>query len=564
MNAVICALNAKYIHSSPAPWCLLAGIRAFGENGVTAHVVEGTINEKIEDVAERICARKPQAVGFCCYIWNITATLRLVRSVKERLPQIAVILGGPEVGFRAGQILRENPEVLAVISGEGESPFAQLLNAVYYGSPVQGIPGVTCRNGEKIVSAPPVLRTDDPPRPYTADYLRALHGRIAYLESSRGCPFSCAFCLSGRSGGLRFFDLEQTKRELLLLANSGTKTVKFVDRTFNANRGRALELFTFILRHYGKDIPHGVCFHFEIAGDLLDDETIGLLSTAPAGAVQLEIGLQSFHTRTLEAVNRKTDLEKLKCNIRRLIAPGNIHIHIDLIAGLPYEGWDSFADSFNTAYFLHPHMLQLGFLKLLYGAAMREHPGQFPCRYSPQPPYEIEETPWLSPEELNRLHHTEDALERLYNSGRFRRTLCYLLERMKCGPFPLLTRFGDFCAAQNVRGISLDDYSALVFRFFSVQEKIDPAALCDRMVCDRIATNPSGKLPPVLCVRDSRLKTFIRTWERQHPPRKGVKRRYALLSSEKCVVYADYRNRNPVTGDYLLVKVPLNMLKIES
>lgn len=559
LTAVLCVLNSQYIHSSLAPWCLLAGTEAYCSREISACVVEGTVNEPVEQAAQRIIDQKPQVIGLSCYIWNIMQNRKLIRLIKDKLPDAVIVLGGPEVSYHAEEVLRQEPLVQYVISGEGEKPFALLLNAIQAGEEPKNIPGLCYRqNGEVVVSAP-YTPQEEPPSPYTEQYFKALNGRIAYFESSRGCPYSCAFCLSGRCGGARFFELERTKKELLLLANSGTQTVKFVDRTFNANRKRAVDLIRFILQNYGTAIPKGVCFHFEVAGDLLDEETLELLKEAPVGSIQLEIGLQSFNERTLNAIHRKTDVERLKRNILRLTENANMHIHIDLIAGLPYEGWESFAESFNTAYGLHPNMLQLGFLKLLYGAAMREQPEEFPCSYAQQPPYEVLETPYLSRDELLRLHHTEDALERLYNSGRFRRTMDYLLQQVDFTPFELFTQFGDFTAQRGTAGISLDDYNALVFEYFTSLNSVDPVVLRDRMVCDRIATNSSGKLPPVLRVKDNTLKTAILKLEQEerNRPQKGMRRGYALLRSEHCLIYADYCNRNPITGEYPLHRYAL-------
>ncbi len=556
LTAVICVLNSQYVHSSLAPWCLSAGVDSYCDNGITAQVIEGTINERIENIAQRILAQNPQVIGFCSYIWNISATKKLVHLVKKELPNSTIILGGPEVSYNAEEILREEPLVDYVISGEGEKPFALLLNAICHNKEVQNIPGVSCRKGDQISVAEPNTPEEDPPSPYTKKYFDALCGRIAYLETSRGCPYSCAFCLSGRCGSARFFDLERSKKELLLLANSGTQTVKLVDRTFNANRQRAIELYRFIIQNYGSAIPKSVCFHFEIAGDILNEETISLLATAPVGSMQLEIGLQSFNVKTLSAINRKTNVDRLKTNIKRVVANANMHIHIDLIAGLPYEDLNSFAKSFNTAFELKPNMLQLGFLKLLYGASMREAPEKFPCRYAQLPPYEVIETPWLSAEELLRLHHIEDALNRLYNSGRFRHTLEYLFKQNGYSPFELFSQFGEFAAGKGTKKIALDDYTALIFEYFGEQSGIDQTVLRDVMVCDRLATNSSGKLPPVFRMKDISLKGAIIELERKQTtrPQKGIKRAYALLYSEQCVVYVDYKNWNPITGEYPLLK----------
>lgn len=557
LHSVICVLNSKYIHSSLAPWCLLAGVKAYCCDGITAEVAEGTVNENIEEIARRIAEKNPQVIGFSCYIWNIDATRRLLRIVKSALPDAVIVLGGPEAAYCPETLLQEEPGVNFVITGEGERPFALLLDALAQGSGEKGIPGVSYRLRGQVIVNPPGVPDADPPDPYVGKYFDTLGGRIAYLETSRGCPYSCAFCLSGRCGGARFFDLDRAKQNLLRLANSGAKTVKLVDRTFNANRKRAAELFRFILEHYGREIPQGVCFHFEIAGDLLEEETLGLLSAAPAGSIQLEIGLQSFNEKTLAAVGRKTDTGRLRRNIQRLVDMVNLHIHIDLIAGLPYEDLNSFAESFTIAYRLHPHMLQLGFLKLLHGAPMRENPGQFPCEYAKSPPYEVTATPWLAADELLLLHHMEDAVDRLYNSGRFRRTLQYLLEQSRDTPFALFRRFGEYAAGRIRPGISLDEYTAGLFEYWSGQPGIDQAVLRDLLVCDRISTNSSGRLPPVLYRRDPALRSAVKALEQNAPSPKGVKRGYALLYSEPSLIYAEYRDRNPVTGEYPLVKAPL-------
>lgn len=557
LRVAICMLNSKYIHSSLAPWYLQAGVETYCNSGIIAEVIEGTINEDLEELARRIIANRPQVIGFSCYIWNIEVTKQLVRVVKDRLPETVIILGGPEVSYNAADILQEEPLVQYVVSGEGEEPLAMLLNCLYHGAAARHIPGVSGWIGNELVSsASPYVTTNDPPSPYTKKYFNALKGRIAYLETSRGCPYSCAFCLSG-FGRVRYFNLDRAKKELLMLANSGTQTVKLVDRTFNANHARAVELIIFILEHYGNGIPEGVRFHFEIAGDILDEAILRLLAAAPAGLFQVEIGMQSFNTKTLTAIHRKTNVERLKNNIRRIVANGNIHVHLDLIAGLPYEDLSSFATSFNTAYDLRPNMLQLGFLKLLYGSQMRGEPENYPCRFNERAPYEVTETPWLSPEELRYLKRTEDALERLYNSGRFHRTLVYLLEQLNIKPFELFAQFGEYLAAKGADRISLNDFIALVLAYFSTQPGIDKTTLRDNLVCDYLATNSSGRLPKVLQIKDPALKAAKKQLARadaafpQQQSRLGV----ALLYAEPSVVYAYYQDPNPVTGEYPLKKI---------
>lgn len=548
MRAVICGINSQYIHSSLAPWCLLAGVRAYAPS-VSAEVVEGTVNESLDAVFARIMEKAPQVVSFSCYIWNIETVLRLTERLKRAVPELRVVLGGPEVSYRAGSLLNEQPSVDYVLSGEGERPFAMLLTALDGTTSFADVPGLCYRDGDVIVEGEPYVTNELPPSPYCAEYMETLGGRIAYLETSRGCPFSCAFCLSGRCGGVRHYPLERAQREILLLANSGAKTVKFVDRTFNADRKRALAILRFIREHYDVDIPRGVCFHFEIAGDLLDEDTLTVLSEAPAGLFQMEIGIQSFHAATLTAISRKTDMERLECNIRRLLACQTVHVHIDLIAGLPKEDLSIFAESFNTAFALSPHMLQLGFLKLLHGAPMREQREIYPCEFCAQPPYEVSRTPWMSGEELQLLHRIEGVLDRLYNSGRFRRTLRYLLDATGYTPFDLLNTLSDHLPQERV---SLDAYTERVFVAGCALDGVDAEALRGCMVCDRIATNPSGILP--LCLRADeterkRLKRLADTDERFRRP-ESVKRGTAYVDGR--LVYADYTAPHPVNGEYPL------------
>ena len=486
MKAVLFALNAKYIHSSLAPWCLLAGVEAAGPAGVCAEVREGTVNEPERDVLARILDGEPDAVLFSCYLWNIRETLRLAAAVKAARPGAYVVLGGPEVSYNAGEVLAENPQVDYILSGEGERSVPMLLASLAAGrKPEEAAPPIPGLCARGFLSAP-CVEEGTPPSPYAPAYLENLRGRIAYLETSRGCPYACAFCLSGRCGKPRWFPLEQAKRNILTLARSGAHTVKFIDRTFNANPAHANAILAFILKHYGRDIPAGVCFHFELAGDILREETFALLEQAPPGAFQLEIGMQSFCEKTLAAVRRKTDTGVLKQNIRRLAAMGNMHVHIDLIAGLPHEDLRTFGESFNTGYALGAQMLQLGFLKLLHGAAMREEPEEFPCVFSEDPPYEVQKTPWLLPEELDVLRAAEDALERCYNSGRFLETAAYAMAAAGLSPFVFYCRLGAAGARHGTANIPLDDYTAFLYNWCAALPGIDKACLRDAIYNGRI------------------------------------------------------------------------------
>ncbi|WMJ83334.1 DUF4080 domain-containing protein [Oscillospiraceae bacterium LTW-04] len=571
-TVVFSVLNAKYVHASPAPWCLAAGVKAFAPHLYSrVHIVEATINQPPEDVLQRIVSLAPSIVGFSCYLWNVNTTLALCTALKQALPDVVIVLGGPEVSYRAENVLQNHTQVDYILAGEGEENMPAFLAAVFaQGEPVilsesaqQMIAGLCGRRADgTIYENEPCVLHGAVPSPLTAGYAEAVQGRIAYFETSRGCPYTCAFCLSGRCGVPRFFELEAVFGDLLRLANSGTQTIKFVDRTFNANAGHANKILQFILAHYGKEIPQGICFHFEIAGDILREETFSLLGQMPAGAVQLEIGMQSFCERTLEAVNRKTNTAILQANIRRLVAMGNMHIHIDLIAGLPFENLVVFAESFNTGYALGAQMLQLGFLKLLYGSPMRSLPQDYPCEFDQNAPYEVRTTPWLSAEDFALLHRTEDAVERVYNSGRFRQTADYVLKASGLTPFEFYTGLGVASQKAGVGWrIALDDYTAVLKDYCASLNHVDGEVLRDMMVRDRLSTNATGRLPACLYRRDEELSRAIKRLG-AHPetaPKKGVRRGIALLYAANALCWADYipEEKNLVTGRWALHEMPL-------
>ncbi len=539
-----------------APWCLAAGIREFCKEEHEYKVVEGTINEPLDKIAERIVSENPDIIGLSCYIWNINSVAKLGEMLKTALPNCIIILGGPEVSYNTCEALELYSFCDYIIAGEGEFAFAKLCDELSENRNFGSVPGLCYRKNGEIIANAFAIGEGEPPSPYCDEYFEMLKGRICYLETSRGCPYSCAFCLSSRCA-LRFFDIERAKKEMLLLAKSGTQTVKLVDRTFNANKKRAKELWQFIIDNYGKEIPKGICFHFEIAGDILDEESIEILNSAPKGSMQLEIGLQSFNEKTLAYINRKTDTSKLKANIAKLLIPGNMHIHIDLIAGLPFEDLESFRDSFNIAFELHPNMLQLGFLKLLHGAAMREDKEKYPCNFHKNPPYEVISTPWTNENDLELLHKLEDALERLYNSGRFIDTVEYALSVTGETPFDFFKSFGIYAAEHSQNFISLDDYTEIAFNYLSSLSGVNKSVLKDKMICDRLCSNSSGKLPIVLKVKNPDIKKIRNIIESEEGNRRlpGVKRGFSLLESENAAVFADYIDKDPVTEKYILKKV---------
>lgn len=548
MKSLICALNTKYVHSSLAPWCLKAGVRYYAPSA-ECEILEVTINESEQSILDKIFEKEFELIGFCTYIWNVRLVLSLCEKIKRKR-NVKTVLGGPEVSYNAKNILLENPFVDYVISGEGEKPFGELCGD----KTIENIDGLCYRNNGEIVIKEPHVSCVDPPSPYTEEYFSRLEGRIAYLETSRGCPYRCAFCLSGRCGGVRFFDINEAKKNIVALANSGAKTIKLVDRTFNADKKRARELLAFIIDNYGEKISKGVCFHFEIEGDILDCETIEILSKAEAGTIQMEIGLQSFNEKTLEAINRKSNTTRLCENIKRLINLQNIHIHIDLIAGLPYEDYKSFEEGFNKALALKPHMLQFGFLKMLHGSDLRENDESW-CEYQSAPPYEIRSTLWLSNKELELMHITEDFFDRFYNSGRFSRTAEYIYQTFE-NPFKIYTELGVF-VKNNEKIRTLDSFAELVYNYLSALKDVDKNKLRDLMALDRLASNRMGNLPEFLKIHSPKLKELLNMLEENPKTRRksGVKRAITLMKTKPSAYYVDYDAKNPITGEYKLIEI---------
>ena len=512
MKVIISCLNSKYVHSSLAPWCLFSGVKNNANTKHDVKVMECTINSNIIDFAESILGESPEVLSFSCYIWNIEKTLEACKYIKNK-SNITIILGGPEVSYRAKNVLENYNFIDFVLSGEGEEAYPLLLDVLSKKGDLYSVSGLSFRKQGEIVSIPEKEYSGTPVSPYTDEYFNNLNDKITYIETSRGCPYRCAFCLSGNTSPLRFFDLEKVKEDIIKVANSGTQTVKFIDRTFNANAKRANEIIEFILENRGTKIPENVCFHFEIAGDILKEETFKILEKAPKGLFQLEIGMQSFNEDTLKAINRKTDTKKLVENIKRLISFNNMHIHIDLIAGLTGEDLKSFERSFDIGYSLGANMLQMGFLKLLYGADMRENPEKYPCKYLRNPPYEVTETPWLSSEEIKKLKKCEDALERLYNSGRFLFTLDYLISNKIFTPFQLFYQFGNEIDGTKM---NLSDYAVHIYYFF--KEFADEEMLRETILCDLLSCSSALQIPEIFKVND--------------PLYKKVKKHFANIKGE--------------------------------
>lgn len=562
VKVMLASINSQYVHSSLAPWCLKAGLVAYALAEFDATVVEGTVNEPPAAMLARIVQARPDVLGISCAIWNITYVAELLPLIRDALPGCVIVLGGPEVGYRAADALASYPQADYLIAGEGELPFAWLLDALCGLRSFDDVPGLCSRSAQGPVIREPHVHETMQPSPFSPDYFLALGRRIAYLETSRGCPYNCAFCLSGREERLRSVPLERAYEEILLLANAGTKTVKLVDRTFNADRARAREILRFISDHAGVDIPEGITFHFEIAGDLLDDTTLSLIESAPAGLFQFEIGLQSMDEVTLHKVRRRTDMTYLTRQVSRLIACGRAHVHLDLIAGLPGEGLAEFTRGFNEAYLLRPHALQLGFLKLIYGSAMREDPQTYPCEFDSQAPYQVQSTPWLSGEELAALELAEHTLDKLHNSGRFAGTLRWLTGEGGYEPFALFLMLGKVIQqAEAAQGrLSLDELTDGVFGCLIEKLPQHQPLLRDLLLQDRLASTSTTVLPVCLKHKDARFHAVKRALGRLYPRDGSVMRAIGFLYAGETdrVVFCDYVKKDPVTGLY-----PLQGLTVE-
>lgn len=541
MKVLLVTVNSKYVHSSLGVWYLKASAKEYSKN---VHILESTIKENKDILIEKIVKEKPNILGFSSYIWNISFLKEILPKIRECLPETIIYLGGPEVSYNAEEVLNDIKSVDLIMSGEGEEPFYNLLSDYNRGISEFKIEGIYTRN----FKTQPYTNQKEPISPYTDEYLCYLNGRISYIETSRGCPYSCSYCLSGRLCKTKFFNMETVKDNISLLQNSGSKTIKFVDRTFNCNPKRAAEIIDYIIEN--NPIYTGICFHFELAGDILTDELINSLNKAPKGLIQIEVGVQSFNEETLKAVNRKTDIEKVKFNMARVLEKNNVHTHMDLIAGLPKEDLESFKHSFNSLFALKPHMLQLGFLKLLHGSPMESESYSV---HQSEPPYEIIKNKWLSEEDFKKIKYAEDAVDRLYNSGRFNLLTQKAIDKAfenDENPFDMFMKFG----MENNSGYkqSLEDFCERTKKYF--EKYFDICEINDIMKLDYIRHNPS-KLPG--CIREENSGKLIKMLDKVDgiKRKKAVKRSAVYLKTENKIAWVDYENKDPVTGLYKLNKI---------
>lgn len=467
MNVVLSTLNSKFIHSSLA----LRYLKAYGEaHGQAYDIVEYTINMPVLHILSDITEHDIDVLGFACYIWNIEMTLHVVDMVKAVRPDIKIVLGGPEVSFTADELLERCPNIDYIVQGEGEEAFHALVTALQLGNdglnPV--IPGVRGRRDGSILGSLEAVEVSDLstiPFPYTEEDMEDLEHKIIYYESSRGCPFSCQYCLSGNKNTVRFFPQERTLEELQWFIDHGVKQVKFVDRTFNCAPHHHRPLMEFM-----RDSDTHMNFHLEMEPELMTEWETNILCETPPGRIQIEVGVQSTHKKTLDAINRYNDWPYIQKSIRPIIQAGRTHVHMDLIVGLPHEDFNRFGQSFNDLFSLQPHALQIGFLKLLKGSGVRRM-REYKYVADPLAPYEVLSTHVLPYDDVRFLKYFEDVFERFYNSERFRTTFGYIGQQLIHGETDAFTYFCDMTRAWLKEGnhkVNLKDIDQIEFlyRFF--------------------------------------------------------------------------------------------------
>lgn len=560
MKILLAACNAKYIHSNPAVYDLRAFASEYKE-----HILLGeyTINQTKDEILKEIYRSGAEVVCFSCYIWNISFVRELIFDLKKILPGTAFWVGGPEVSFDAENFLKEMPQVTGVMVGEGEETFLEL--ARYYiekKGRLADIRGIAFRENGEIFHNGWREVMDLSRVPFAYEQTEDFANRIIYYESSRGCPFSCSYCLSSIDKKLRFRNLELVKKELQFFLDKKVPQVKFVDRTFNCKHDHAMEIWKYILEH-----DNGVTnFHFEISADLLREEELELMSRMRPGLIQLEIGVQSTNPDTIRAIHRNMDLKKLEASVARVKSFGNIHQHLDLIAGLPCEDYESFRRSFEQVYRMKPDQLQLGFLKVLKGSSMYHEAQKYEILYKEKEPYEVLSTAWLSYEDILKLKMVESMVEVYYNSGQFRKTLSWI-ETFYQEMFSFYESLGAYYEEKGYEEIShsrLRRYEILL-EFLKEKTQLPVNTASQHMVYD-LYLREKLKKRPVFAMDQKPYEASVRNYRKAN---KIPKTAHIEVFGDGSAVLFDYEARDPLTNNaraeqIFLERNPVNDIETEA
>ena len=540
MKILLAACNAKYIHSNLAVYDLKAYSSDYDE-----HVIlrEYTINQPKDEILKDIYSSGADVVCFSCYIWNISFVRELIRDLVKILPKTAFWAGGPEVSYDAEKFLTEMPEMTGVMVGEGEKTFHDLLEFYIDGKDsLEEISGIAYRTGDKIIHNGWRELMDLSAIPFVYEHLEKFENRIIYYESSRGCPFSCSYCLSSIDKKLRFRDLELVKKELQFFLDHRVPQVKFVDRTFNCKHEHAMTIWKYILEH-----DNGVTnFHFEISADLLREEEMELMSQMRPGLIQLEIGVQSTNPETIRAIHRHMDLKKLEHCVNRVHSFRNIHQHLDLIAGLPYEDYDIFHQSFNDVYQMKPDQLQLGFLKVLKGSLMQKEAEGYGIVYKEKEPYEVLSTNWLTYGEVLKLKMVESMVEVYYNSGQFWHTLEYLVPFEK-DAFTFYEKLGSFYEKKGYSEISHSRMRRYEILLEYLKEETDvPAEVAAQKMLYDLYLREKLKKRPAFAPDQKQYETAVWNYRKNNQVSKTA---HIEVFENGTAILFDYEKRDPLSNN---------------
>ena len=538
MKILLAACNAKYIHSNPAVYDLKAYAAAYKDS---VQIKEFTINQPKDEIMKEIYRSGADVVCFSCYIWNISFVRELIRDLKKILPDTAFWAGGPEVSFHAKDFLEDMPQVTGIMKGEGEETFLALAGYYLEGKGrLEEISGIVFRKENEIVDNGFREPVDLDRIPFIYENPENFENRIIYYESSRGCPFSCSYCLSSIDRKLRFRSLSLVKKELQFFLDHRVPQVKFVDRTFNCRHEHAMEIWKYILEH-----DNGVTnFHFEVSADLFREDELELIGRMRPGLIQLEIGVQSANPETLEAVHRKTDLEKLRRNVEKIRSFHSVHQHLDLIAGLPCEDYESFRRSFDFVYSMKPDQLQLGFLKVLKGSLMEEKAREYGITCKSLEPYEVLSTRWISYEEILKLKTVESMVEVYYNSGQFQYTLNWLTGFWE-DAFSFYEDLGRFYERKGYEELShsrIRRYEILL-EFLHEKPEISVAEAAGRMVYD-LYLRENLKKRPLFAADQKPYEKAVWSYRKEHQVPKTA---HIEVFSDGTAVLFDYDRRDPLS-----------------